>query len=1236
MPSKTFMASYAEAEDASETRAAPGRDIRTTRIHRGEGPDTAGSFMLGVGDTVTFGFLDEAGAFVDSIGLTDGRENVWNSDRGFGEILDANIDANRSILHQAEEEHGTAYLTGQLAGALVPVGSKLAAGKGIKGALTSGAIMGGAYGFGSGEDGLDNRLESAAVGGLLGGLGGYVLEGMVVPAGRWGLDRARLLLKKGSAVRMEEALIPPTLSREAAAAADNVRTPSPRQDPLGLDTSVKLGARESVSDTIADGALISARELLGDPGAARASIAKRLGKLSGVEAEKLYNRIAQAEADGTVLTDPHYRSLLGIDLSDTSLTTEEVIQAAEAFEFATSKLAERAGIKPRTVAGMESEVGKELKKGVTLGDLEDAYDLSQKGYVKARIAQHVVLTTTAKVIRLRTELLPDVLKGVDGARDRLAEELTDAAHRFTLARGILSNAGRTLGILSHGTRARMVDVADDIFELESREAIQKRVKQSLGELGDDGLTHLLSRIRTLSDSDKLADVLMNPAEAAAVSTWQRTLNSVSLFLRSNALTPATGLFNTVGFVLNDFFRNDLAKSWAARGLVKAGRVEEGLALKLEHEAGRAVYWKAHKDGLKALFKRVQWEFWTDVERIAGVGWGNGVVAAKAGLKRTTMMADGFVPPELREFSERLRLNVTDTAEFNTRIDAARTEAGDTAFANLIYHLQRARAVTANVVDAGGSAAMKLFTGSIDDWGREFVKVKETYSQATRFAIREAVEARVPQEKLTEYVQRRATELSELPTSDLLQRVDAALVASDGPLQGEAAFLVDLQKLVENESERVLFLDGPQSAHGKAAANFLQKVHPVLTAVFVPFVRTPIRLFEQGVVNYGPLASRSAEVQGILARGARPGATADEKLAASLEQARVEIGTTVFQMGLAFGMAGAVTATNGGYENSGNLDAGPANRINLPGGGFFEFGRVDPFAFTLGMGAMVGQAYKAGYADGTEYDQHQALITGLSTAYLAARDSILDKSYLKGLQDLMELATAENLETALGTLERTAGGAVGRLVPLGGISRQVNESFRSSSMEAVGFMDQLLRHIPGAGWGMSPRVDPLGDEVKGRTLGINFGNSELTEGQPMSPVKAELRRLGIDINTIRKSDPDGFNLTSEELSEVRRVRGKEAVNDRGQTMEEALSELFSDPRFQSLPSKDQKRSEVVDTMREFNKPAWAILAERSPGFASKQTYTKSLADYMAQGMARRDAEGMAREDVAADGLPDPDL
>src|SRR5205814_8325627 len=119
---------------------------------------------------------------------------------------------------------------------------------------------------------------------------------------------------------------------------------------------------------------------------------------------------------------------------------------------------------------------------------------SQNGFVDTRIAQHVMLTATAKVVRLREELLPQLIKGVEGAREKLVEELTDAAHRMVFAKGILSNAGRSLGILSHGVNATVVDVADDAYKLTANE-IRARVDKAITTLGDDHLKDLLASVR---------------------------------------------------------------------------------------------------------------------------------------------------------------------------------------------------------------------------------------------------------------------------------------------------------------------------------------------------------------------------------------------------------------------------------------------------------------------------------------------------------------------------------------------------------------------------------------------------------------------------------------------------------------------------------------------------------------------------------------------------------------------
>lgn len=1177
--------------------------------------DSVGAGLLGVADTVTFGYLDEAGAGLDSL--------------VYGGSYEDNLARNRDILGQASDEHFGAFTTGQIAGGFVPVFGW--GGRTVKGATLAGAGFGALYGTGSSDGDLGDRLQNGLVYGAVGGVGGYLVSGVLIPTAKWAGGRAVAAFTRGKNPRIEAKDLPPSQGLYAtlkeAHLSDDLTAPKakPKAAPLDPDTSLGVkpaapAAASVLDDTLEPGALLTVKDLLGTPEAAAKAATKRLGKLTPQAAEKLLKDIAQAEQDGTVVTNPHFRSLLKIDLTDTKLEPEQLTRAAAIFEDAVEALADKAGQGKRTVKGMDQQVQNELKKGLTLGELEQKYQASQNGFVDTRIAQHVLLTATAKVVRLREELLPQLIKGVEGAREKLVDELTDAAHRMVFAKGILSNAGRSLGILSHGVNATMVDVADDAYKLTANE-IRARVDKAITVLGDDHLKELLAGVRSLGDAENIERILLNEAEAEAFAGWRRAVGSVSLWLRSNALTPATFAFNVAGFIGHVALRQHWSKRLAANSLEKAGRLEEAVALRLEEQITRSVRWQATQAGFKAMLKRIQWEFWTDVESVAAVGWGKGVVAAKAKLKRGTMLAEGYAPPTMREFDDKPRLNVGDVAGFNANIEEQRAQGG--AFANLVYHAQKARAVAANSLDAAGGLGMKLFTAMPDDMGKEYMRITEGFALSAREAFREAREAGVPPEQIEQFVQNRARELATMPTADMMEKIEASLLAT-GELQGEAKFLSNLHKWIEEESDAALFLDGPQTELGKVSANFLSKVDPI--GLVLPYVRTPIRLMERGLVDYGPFAGMSKVVREKLAKGG---------IEAEIEKARIEVGMRAFNAGMVLGLARGVVATNGGFDNSANLDQGPPNRLNLPGGGYIEIGRLDPFSFTIAAGAIIGQAMRDGFKEGTEYDQTEAIRAAAATTFLGVRDSILSKSYLQGLEDLMAIPMSQNVEEGLSNAEKILQNAVSRFVPMGGVGRQFNDTFRNSAIETVGWMDTILRTIPGAGYGMSPRIDPLGDEVKARWGGINFGSSELTEGQQISPVKQRLRDLGIDITTIRKSDPDGFNLTSEELSEVRRIRAKEAVNSNGQTMSEALAELFDDPWFNSLPTKDAKRTAVVDAMREFNKPAWELLQERKPTFAAKKTYHSSLADYIAEGLTRRQAEASARDEVAAQGLPQPE-
>ncbi|WP_070152610.1 thermonuclease family protein [Sphingobium phenoxybenzoativorans] len=205
-----------------------------------QGDGALGAGVRGLADPINM--LDEIGGVIDTVGLTPGRENIWDSDRRFGDILYNNIDQNRGVLAYDDAEHPYARFAGQLAsglvlpgasvegvgaaaarGVLLNGGSRFAAAQAAKSAVrrrlaVAGAAEGSLAGFGGAEGGVVDRLPSAGVGGVAGtvlGVGGAELLNAVAPAGRAVINKVR--------GRVEEAapdVMPSPASRDWDAFAD--------------------------------------------------------------------------------------------------------------------------------------------------------------------------------------------------------------------------------------------------------------------------------------------------------------------------------------------------------------------------------------------------------------------------------------------------------------------------------------------------------------------------------------------------------------------------------------------------------------------------------------------------------------------------------------------------------------------------------------------------------------------------------------------------------------------------------------------------------------------------------------------------------------------------------------------------------------------------------------------------------------------------------------------------------
>ena len=118
-------------------------------------------------DTASFGTLDEFGAAGDAFG------GAMSGEGSFGDLFKKHLVQERAFRDALKERNPKSYLAGQVVGSLaVPIGA------GARGAVAlakAGAIQGGAYGIGSTDGNLVDRVYGGAVGATAGAVVGGTL-----------------------------------------------------------------------------------------------------------------------------------------------------------------------------------------------------------------------------------------------------------------------------------------------------------------------------------------------------------------------------------------------------------------------------------------------------------------------------------------------------------------------------------------------------------------------------------------------------------------------------------------------------------------------------------------------------------------------------------------------------------------------------------------------------------------------------------------------------------------------------------------------------------------------------------------------------------------------------------------------------------------------------------------------------------------------------------------------------
>lgn len=214
----------AAREYAAKTGKRPGFQYRDApRVLTDAGDGMTGAVSRGFANGVLPNMLEEFGAGADTLGATQGRESVWNSDRRLADIFANNLDQNEAITGYDRNEYPNAVLASEVAGGLVvPIGRVRTAADLAK----FGAGYGAVAGFGQSGT-IPERMTSGVVG---------AGEGLVTTVlGGKALEAAAPLLTKGWRwVRGKDG---PTLVPPASEAAEGAGGGNPLRQESGAGSA---------------------------------------------------------------------------------------------------------------------------------------------------------------------------------------------------------------------------------------------------------------------------------------------------------------------------------------------------------------------------------------------------------------------------------------------------------------------------------------------------------------------------------------------------------------------------------------------------------------------------------------------------------------------------------------------------------------------------------------------------------------------------------------------------------------------------------------------------------------------------------------------------------------------------------------------------------------------------------------------------------------------------------------
>lgn len=1109
------------------------------------GDGKVGTTLRGFSDPINM--LDEVGAIVDSVGGTDGRENIWNSDRRFGDILWNNIDQNRAILSHDEATHPYYRLGGQLgSGIIMPIG----AGARTPLALARiGAIEGGLAGFGAGEGNPLQRMPGAVVGAGLGATGGAVIGN--------GINLARPV-----ATRLKDRLFPSLGGK----IVDDVAGQSAWESaPVVNDGMQSAGPTHAARNQPQGGAMAMNAE----PSPSVSARLRDYIDLSPQSQRNLFDRpIAPIEPQDIVPVPRNYVSSFDEAVANKPFSVQPM-DVPDEFSALGSRQFPSSGSRPFYQKGPVDLVGFLRSQGgvidqggelsaLGIDNLPRKMDFSKGEGFLGRLVNPEGMTLDDAAERAWeagyfpnhierpgvNELLDAIGETHSGARrsflpDDLGE--IDAFNAARDQRNTIESAAQDGRILSErvGSPVGFDDLPDiptiayedlpavtgkvgniNLDKIENADDIGRAVAALRDGLGSNPSLARVSHEETAA----LADQLGMRVEDLLRRRQGQALNHAETFAARNL--HAAALKDTVARARQAIGGSDADRAAFVRSLQHTAAIQDHIT-GATAEAGRTLQQfrmmtEASKRDMAAI-KAI-------VEGAGGHGSVDDMAEAIIDLERDPGAANRFIQnmakPSWKDKAVELYYNSllsgpqTHAVNIVSNALTAGLQFPEHLAASAIGQIRRGSVDRVMASELGPrivgmmqgaleglKAARRTFkTGDVPDFTSKVESAtQEAIGGLKGHIIRTPTRALSAEDEFFKAIARRS-EIAGL----------AVRKAKGEGLSGEA-FSNRVAELTANPTDemvrhsldyaRYVTFQRPVGPVAGAVLRATQKA-PILKAI-VPFVRTPTNILKFALER-SPAAPVLKEWRAdFMAGGARR----------DLATARMTLGTGLGAVVAELAASGYITGSGPADENAKRLlvaDDWQPYSIKI-GDNYYSYQRLDPLATTLGVAADY-----VGLQDQMTERQHDQ-VAELITASIMS--NLSDKTWLSGMSDFVN-AIHDPMRYGQSWINRMGG----QLVPTG--VAQLARTVDNTPRESKNIPETLQSRIPWASEGLRPRLDAWGNPIeKEGGVGPDIVSPVYTSTRQNDPVNAEALRLNL-----RVSDPSrivgGKRLSDAEFHQYR--------------------------------------------------------------------------------------------------------